>query len=86
MFRSAQNAAEIAAKDNTLAAKDDMLAQVDQTLAVQDHALMLARMQIASLETSTPQNHLLIGHPRANITQLSRAYLVRVAFAAIFQR
>jgi hypothetical protein len=81
-------AAVIAAKDQALAAKDQVLAAKDQTLAAKDQDLARAdqalkfvidsnTVQIDAYKMRTPQNHL---------SCLSRAYLVRVAFAEIYQK
>ena len=71
----------LAAKDQVLAAKDQTLAAKDQDLARADQALKFVidsnTVQMDAYKMRTPQNHL---------SCLSRAYLVRVAFAEIYQR
>ena len=65
--------------DKALAGKDQALAAMDELLAAKDELIDLHRLR-------TPQNHPLLGRPRVTLSCLSRAYLVRVAFAETYQR
>ena len=69
----------LADMDEALAAKDQALAAMDELLAAKDELIDLHRLR-------TPQNHPLLGRPRVTLSCLSRAYLVRVAFAETYQR
>jgi hypothetical protein len=65
--------------DKALAGKDQALAAMDELLAAKDELIDLHRLR-------TPQNHPLLGRPRVTLSCLSRAYLVRVAFAETYQK
>ena len=69
-----------------LAAKDQALCLADQALAAKDQALAAKDELLVEQRSRTPQNHPLLGRPRVTLSCLSRAYLVRVAFAENYQR
>ena len=73
-------------KDQALAAKDQALCLADQALAAKDQALAAKDELLVEQRSRTPQNHPLLGRPRVTLSCLSRAYLVRVAFAETYQK